>query len=366
MKILVTADIHHSKLILKQNQECINFFNNTIINEKPDMFVIAGDLNDSQNLKSGSDEMRELVKFIKSVVKTANENNCRLIVLRGTKGHDGDVIKTIHASISEKEYSFEYIETPEIIFHSNYSFLFLPEMYLPSLKDFEDLLDKKTRYEKVDCIFFHGMMDFAIPQLKQVDSTYGLSRSIVIDSNKLRQRFNLCAVGGHVHAKIKERNIIYTNSPINSIGDVNMDLGIGKLELFSKSYYEYSTIINPHNIAHKVVYLDFTSKLLSEIDNEVNKLVENYNIEYIIFNAIVDASPSTLQNYTTFIRKYNPKYIKKKIKDTSKVNKVSTSDLKYKATLSSEDIVSMIIKIAKEKYDKKIEQTKVKEYLNIE
>lgn len=366
MKILVTADIHHSKLILKQNQECINFFNNTIINEKPDMFVIAGDLNDSQNLKSGSDEMRELVRFIKSIVKTANENNCRFIVLRGTKGHDGDVVKTIHESISEKEYAFEYIESPEVLYHKNYSFLFLPEMYLPSLKEFEELMDKKTRSEKVDCIFFHGMMDFAIPQLKQVDSSYGLSRSIVIDSNKLRKRFNLCAIGGHVHAKIKERNIIYTNSPINSIGDIKMDLGIGKLEILSKSYYEYSTIINPYNIAHKIVYLDFTSKTLSEIDNEVSKIILEYNIDYIIFNAIVDASTNSLQNYTSFIRKYNPKYIKKKIKDTTKVNKVSTSDLKYKATLSSEDIVSMIIKIAKDKYGKNIEQNKVKEYLSIE
>lgn len=363
INILITADLHFEKLIVENMDKCLKFIKDTIESKKPELFIIAGDIADSHNLKSGSEEMYFLVDFMKGITKECRKKNIRLIVIRGTKGHDGEIIKNIHHSFNKTDYEFEYYDEPEIVYHKDYSFLLLPELYYPNYKDFISMMDLKTGFHKPDIIFFHGMIDFAIPQLKQVNSQYNLSRSIVINSNDLKNYFNLCAIGGHVHAQIRHRDIIYTDSIINSVGDLNMNKGLGLLQLTSKASYLYETIPNPYNIIHKVEYLDFINETLIEIDSRVEELVKGYDINKIVFKAKINSDPIVLSNYSSFIRKYNPKFIKKTIISNNDIEHETIINYKNRQNLSKEEIIGMVLDISKNKYSKKLEQNLVNEVL---
>ena len=69
MKLLITADLHFEKLIMKNKDNCLSFIKTTIERERPEAFVIAGDTVDSHNLKSGSEEITELISFMKSLIR---------------------------------------------------------------------------------------------------------------------------------------------------------------------------------------------------------------------------------------------------------------------------------------------------------
>lgn len=363
IKILITSDLHFEKIIIDHIDKCLKFIKDTLEKEKPDIFVIAGDTSDSHNLKSGSDEMYHLIDFIKSISLECKKRSIKFLILRGTKGHDGEIIKNIHHSFKRTEYEFDYYDEPEIIFYNNFTIMMLPELYFPNYKDFIEMMDKKTAMQKPDIIIFHGMMDFVIPQLKQVNSQYNLSRSIVINHNDLKRYFNICAVGGHVHAQIRHRDIIYTDSMINSVGDLNVNKGLGLIRATSNHSYLYDTIPNPYNIIHKIEYLDFISDTLIEINSKVEDMIKEYDINKIVFKAKINSDPIVLSNYSSFIRKFNPKFISKTIITTNETNHETILNYKNKQNLSKEEIVGMIMDIAKNKYSKKMEQNLVNEVL---
>lgn len=363
LKILITSDLHFEKLIMENQDRCLKFIKDTLEKEKPDIFIIAGDTSDSHNLKSGSEEMYHLIDFLKSCSIESSKRNTRFIIIRGTKGHDGEIIKNIHHSFNNTEYQFEYYDEPEILYYKDYSFLLLPELYFPQYNDFIKLMDNITISQIPDVIIFHGMIDFAIPQLKQLNSQYNLSRSIVINSNDLKRYFRLCAVGGHVHAQIRHRDIFYTDSMINSFGDLNMNKGLGLIKLFSKNNYTYETIQNPYNIIHKIEYIDFINTSLIEINSHIEHLIKEYDINKIVFKAKINSNPMVLSNYSSFIRKFNPRFISKTIiTDDAPVNEIIS--YKNKQTLSKDEIINMIIDISKNKYNRKLEQNLVNNVLS--
>lgn len=365
LKILITSDLHFEKHILDNMNQCIRFIKDTLNKEKPDVFIIAGDTADSHNLKSGSDEMYHLIDFLKTISVECTKIGIKFMILRGTRGHDGEIIKNIHHSFKNTNYSFEYYDEPQIIYIQEYSVLMLPELYLPNYSDFIKLMKELTLMNIPDFIIFHGMMDFAIPQLKQINSQFNLSRSIVINHNDFRQFFRLCAIGGHVHAQIKHRDIIYTDSLINSIGDQNINKGIGLLKIISKESYMYETIPNPYNILHTIEYLDFITESIIEINSRVENLLKNKDINQIIFKAKINSDPVVLSNYSSFIRKFNPKFINKTIiNNTNNENLSTVINYKNKQNLSKEEIIGMIMDISKNKYSKKMEQSLVNDVLS--
>ena len=367
MKILITADVHFEKVVIKNKESCVSFIRNTIEKEKPDLFVIAGDTVDSHNLKSGSEEISELISFIKEIIQICQNNGTRLYVLRGTKGHDGEIMKNIYLSFKDTDKEFVYIDEPKVVCEvDGVNILFLPELYLPEYKDFIELMDRLTEYKmmKPEVIIFHGMIDFAIPQLKQVDSKYNLSRSIVINSKDIKDYVKFCAVGGHVHAQIQNGNIYYTDTMINSIGNTDMNKGMMVLDV-NQFGYTIKRVVNPYNIMHKIVYLNFVERGMIEIDSELQTLKETYNLSEVIFRATINSNPEVLNNYTSFIRKYKPKYIKKIIQtaDMDKNSNLITFSNKNKHSLTMDDIIKMVLNIADEKYHKNLEQRSVQEVL---
>lgn len=364
MKILITSDLHFESLIINFRDKCLEFIENSIKVHKPSAFIIAGDTVDSHNLKSGSDSYMSLMVFIKTVAKICKENGVEFIILRGTKGHDGEIVKNIHVALRNTDiFEFTYIDTPTMYKINGESFLFIPEMYLPTIKEFENMMTELTKDSLPSVIIFHGMFDFAIP-IAQVNSNYNLSRSVVINSSVFRNYFKLCAVGGHVHMQLKNKDIIYTDSMINSIGNTDMNKGLGLLNIKGPDSYEYSTIPNPANIIHKIHYIDFVNQSLIEIDGQVTELSKNYDINYVIFNAKINSRPEVLNNYTSFIRKFNPKYIKKIIlEDNIGSNDNSSIDKKYnifnyknRNNITIDDTISMIMSISESKYGKKLKQ----------
>lgn len=368
MKLLITADLHFEKLIMKNKDNCLSFIKTTIERERPEAFVIAGDTVDSHNLKSGSEEITELISFMKSLIRICKENKTKLFILRGTKGHDGEIMKNIYLSFKDSENGFIYIDETCIITERDIKIMFLPELYLSEYKDFIQLMNDVTQYKTnlPEIIIFHGMIDFAIPQLKQVDSNYNLSRSIVINSKDMREYTKLCAVGGHVHAPIQDKNIYYTDSMINSIGNTEMNKGLVLVDI-NPYTYNIRRIINPFNIIHKIVYLNFVERTMIEIDSEVQTLEKNYNLSEVIFRATINSNPEVLNNYTSFIKKYKPRYIKRIIQTSNDNPEIKTNmyTSKNKHVLSMEDIISMVSDISKNKYHKNIEQKEVNEILTI-
>lgn len=210
-KILITSDLHYERIESEMRGDILNHVIDSIVTIRPELFIIAGDTVDRSDLRVETDDFRDLIYFIKRVSEVCSDNNVRFIVLRGTPSHDGDVMKTIHNITC----GFEYIDEITYMKFESMSILFIPEPFYPSYEEFLNELNEKP---VSDIVVFHGMVDFAIPQLRQTDSKFNLSRSIVMKGTDLEKRSLYCCIGGHVHSDIKNNNIYYTNRIINERG----------------------------------------------------------------------------------------------------------------------------------------------------
>lgn len=340
-RILITSDVHFERLEQNMLPQIIGHIKDCIIKYKPEIFCIAGDTTDDANLRAESIEFINLVSFINEIADFCNKNNVAFIILRGTPSHDGNIIKNL-ISINE---NFIYVDEMCRKVIKDTSITFVPEMYYPTYEEFQkDLFD----IPKSDVLIFHGMMDFAITALKQVDSKFNMGRSVIMNTQDIQSRVNLLAVGGHVHSDLSYENIYYTNRMINERGHVATDKGYGlKLVELHNDYYNYIRIENPNLIQHKIITLDFTKEDITDIMNKSK--FDDYSDK--IFNIIMDGSEFAKDNHWYWKKNIPAIYIKKTVLDLPE----NVHNIAYDYTLvKTQDALDLLKKLYKDKYNETI------------
>lgn len=338
-KILATADLHFERIEEEHITKLVDHIETQIQTFKPDVFLIAGDTTDDSNLRAETREYANLVQFITLISDICKSNNVAFVVLRGTPSHDGHVMKNIHKIID----GFIYIDTMCNMTIRGIDFIFVPEMYVSKYEDFKkDLHSLKP----ADVLVFHGMVDFAIPQLEQVDSKFNMGRSIIITSKDFKDMVKYLCVGGHVHSYINSDNIHYTNRIINERGhDHDKGYGLCLIELLDDTY-NFTKLDNPHLIKHKYVKIDFTKESLDEIMDKSK--FDSYND--VIFDIKKGFGDIPKANFLAWKQAIPAIYVRK-----NKLKKKDAKELDVKQiTLKSDDAIHLLKSIFKERYGKDI------------
>lgn len=349
-KILATADGHIERLDSKNLPNYISYMKESIEYHQPELFIYAGDACDSRNVRAESEEYALLNNYIVELSKICERNNVMFIYVKGTPSHDGEVIKQI---IHINKLRIKYVDKPEVMFFRGTSFLLLPELYMPTIESFYDLINdllKKENIEKVDICVFHAMMDFAIPQLKQVDSHFNQSRSIVIDTDRFLDTFvSKIAIGGHVHKSINYKNCYYLGRFINEKHQaIDSDLYGFKYIEVTNDYYTIINVDNPYLLKYK--FINFVIKKDTTI-NDINNILSKFEIvnEDTVFKISVEKNKESRQTFALWKKMFQPINVKRKfiaeeisdleVDEVSKIDSISIDKL---------DVVHMTEKYYKE------------------
>ncbi len=346
VNIISTADIHFERLEQEDLDKIIEYYINTLKNNKVDILLFAGDTCDNRNLKVESKEYHNLCYFLKIISDYTSNHNIAFVILKGTPSHDGNIIQNI---ISTNLNNIIYIDTVTIRMIKDVNILFIPELYLPKYSDFLNIINQYTR--KFDIIIFHGMVDFAIKQLKQIDSTRNLNRSIIMKSEDLIPKAHLI-VGGHVHKSFNYKNIYYLGRFINEKGHMEDEQDVFGLKYIrfniKTKHYSIENIDSHINYKNDVIYLDFINNELQEIIY----LSKKNNIDNTIFYCKLNNDELIKNKFIAFKELIKPKYLKTKFINKNNDDTVYTdSVLRFVGT---NDLITMLSDIYLEKNNKPI------------
>ena len=125
MKIIHFADIHARDKDIEEIENNLNFLISSANKEKPDLFVIPGDVFDSKNIKMGSVTALKISELFLSLSDIAP-----IIICLGTDSHDGLVPKILKY-IGDGGYSIYVSERPEQIAFYDGDFMSLEEWGKP-------------------------------------------------------------------------------------------------------------------------------------------------------------------------------------------------------------------------------------------
>ena len=353
LKFAITADIHFERLRKSKLNDYVRYFRELFDNERPSVFIIAGDTSDSKLMQAESDNYVNLVKFIKVLNNMCLERGIEFIILKGTPSHDGDVVKNILKLQNLDNIKF-FNENFTNIILSGYNFTFIPEVTYPTYSDFED--DCKEFMKETDVVVFHDMFDFAIPALKQIDSEFNLGRSVVINSKTFRKFFKILSIGGHVHSYIGERDIYYTGQFTNKLGvpGVSLDYGVKIVTLIDDKY-------NIKNYDNK--YIEKTDLCELNFENQIDVILnvaKNYDVETTLFKVYGVANDDFAKKMEGFKKIIKPKFIKKVLRDTDN-DIIDDGLIKLGARISTnEQLIDLFKEMYKDVYKEDVKEELLK------
>ena len=358
MKICITADIHFEKVLLEDDgfDNIKEYFVSKLNYIKPELFIIAGDFTDSRNLRLETPETAKLAKFLEILLATCNKLKTDMVIMKGTPSHDGDILKNL-SMMTSKYSNYTYIDEITRIKLRGLDFVFIPEIYRPTYKQFDEELRAVVDYNSpADIIVFHGMFDFAIPQLMQRDSQHNLSRAVVMKSDDISRMARL-VIGGHVHSCISKKNIFYTGRFINERGHSHDGDTYGmKLVTFDTKTREYH-IKNVHNaylIKQVVIELDLTKhEPASEYVRSRCNMYQNSPKDVIYHITITDNEEGRMR-LKTFRDIYKPLYLKRSLINVKSNSKEEVTDAIVCETLTVEDLRNIIKETYKINYGEDI------------
>ena len=353
LKFAITADIHFERLRKSKLNDYVRYFRELFDNERPSIFIIAGDTSDSKLMQAESDNYVNLVKFIKVLNNMCLERGIEFIILKGTPSHDGDVVKNILKLQNLDNIKF-FNENFTNIILSGYNFTFIPEVTYPTYLDFEN--DCKEVMKETDVVIFHDMFDFAIPALKQIDSEFNLGRSVVINSKTFRKFFKILSIGGHVHSHIGERDIYYTGQFTNKLGvpGVSSDYGVKVVTLIDDKY-------NIKNYDNK--YIEKTDLCELNFENQIDVILnvaKNYDVETTLFKVYGVANDDFAKKMEGFKKIIKPKFIKKVLRDTEN-DIIDDGLIKLGARISTnEQLIDLFKEMYKDVYKEDVKEELLK------
>lgn len=350
-KFCITADIHFERVLLEEDgyENMVKYFRNTLNYIQPEIFFIAGDLTDSRNLRLETPETKLLTEFVTALLEICKSINCTLVILKGTPSHDGDIVKNL-SFITDKYDNYLYVEDMCRKNVKGFDIVFIPEVYRPTYAEFNtELTNIVNPNNKSDIIVFHGMFDFAISAVKQIDSKHNLSRTVVMNSKEIG---NLCqlAIGGHVHSFLGHDNIQYVGRFINERGHYfDNDLyGIKYVNLTPSRFY-IKNVDNPYLIKQTIVSVNL-------IDNEpesevVRKECYKYkdNMKDVIFYVYLNTSQESKHRFKRFKEIYKPLYVKRHV-ISSDASEIQVEYGRQLEIFSNEDMRNLIAESYKTNY----------------
>lgn len=353
LKFAITADIHFERLRKSKLNDYVKYFKEMFDEERPSLFIIAGDTSDSKLMQAESENYVNLVRFIKILNNMCIERGITFIILKGTPSHDGDVVKNILKLQNLNNIKF-FDDNFTNITLFGYNFTFIPEVTYSTYADFEN--DCKEFMKETDIVIFHDMFDFAIPALKQIDSEFNLGRSVVINSKTFRKFFKILSIGGHVHSHIGERDIYYTGSFTNKLGvpgEPN-DYGIKIVTLNNDSY-------NIKNYNNK--YIEQTKLCELNFENQIDVILEvanNYDPETTLFKIYGVANDDFAKKIEGFKKIIKPKFLKKVLRDSTD-EFIDDGLIKLGARISTnEQLIDLFKEMYKEVYKEDPDQELLK------
>lgn len=362
-RIMATADGHIERIESKYIDNYIKYTQTSIEEYKPNMFIYAGDAADSRNVRAESEEYQNLTRYMVSLYKSCIENDVIPIYVKGTPSHDGDVIKRIIEINELKE--FIYVENPTVYFHRGFSILLLPEIYTPTLESFYKIVGETIHnagLEKVDALVFHGMMDFAIPQLKQVDSHFNQSRSVVIDTDNFMNTFvRLIAFGGHVHKSICYKNCYYLGRFVNEKHQSPLSdlFGYKYIEIDSSDNIKIINVTNPYLLNYK--FLDIKINKDTTVDDILSRISKhNIKNESTVFKVFIDKNKESRHTFNLWKKVYKPLNVKRKfiVEDMGDLSPESISKVDS-VLIDTGDIQTMVEKYYKELTDMNLDKVSI-------
>lgn len=346
IKILVTADIHFEKIPVEERDSFLNYIIDTIKARKSDIMVFAGDTADSRNLRAESDDFKALYCFIRAIMMACKEVGTTFIILKGTPSHDGDVMQNICMLMPN---DILYIDEMKSELIHGLSIGFIPELYESKYETFLDNLHSTFRSTQ-DIIFYHGMMDYAIPALKQIDSEYSLRKSLVMKYKDITPYSHSLVIGGHVHKYMHIGDCYYTGRAIPKPGEVTREqiFAIHEIILENKSY----TIKHISNPNVKDVFswtIDFTKEHLEDLISRAEK----YPNDGYKLKVILDHSTECKDKWNQFLKVIKPMYYQVKMVQVER-------DLKS-VKVESKDVDTLVLEFYKNKTNKKITDSIIEE-----
>ena len=355
---MATGDIHIGDKLDLTNfmNDSINYIKDAIEKCKPDYFFILGDMTHKAGLKAESEEFKVLYNFILSLNTLLYSIDCKLLILQGTESHDGRNVKTavelIQKNGLDSSSNVVYINNICTYDIGGLNFLFIPEPYFPTYQDFKDAVSlalNDTNTADVTC--FHMMLDSAIPQLKHINSKYGLNRSIVVDTRYISNISKIVAFGGHFHAEKRWGNVHYLNTFTGRKGqtDSNGDIGLKVFDIDESSkQYDYTSIPNPNVDLLKPLSIDIRSldekDAINEIMYRINDIKRIHNVDndsvLIILEGPCDIYSINIINNLSKVLEDKGYSVKRKLEkigassESTKENKLSISDDNISSILS--------------------------------
>ena len=354
-KICITADVHFERVLLEEDgyENMVNYFTKSLEYIKPDIFIIAGDLTDSRNLRLETPEAGKLAEFVRTILDVTKRNNIEVVVLKGTPSHDGDILKNL-SFITDFYDNFTYVEDLSRQTIRGVDITFIPELYRPTYADFNtELTNVVNQTMKCDLIVFHGMFDFAITAVKQIDSKHNMSRTVVMNSAQIGRMCDV-AVGGHVHSYINDGNIWYTGRFVNERGHNYMTdvYGMKYLVIEDNHTYTIKNVDKPYLIKQDISYIDLT-KYTIDSDN-VRKACAPYidRMRDVIFYVKMNNTIEVKNAFKKWKETYKPIYIKKDVQTVSNIVEIDgiNSVADNKTELGVSDFRNLLSTIYKDQY----------------
>lgn len=361
IKFAITADIHFERVLLEEDgfDNMVKYFVTTLKQNRPSIFFIAGDLTDSRNLRLETPETAKLTEFMQILLDTCKEINCEMVFLKGTPSHDGDIVKNL-SFITDKYHNFTYVEDMKRMTIRGLDILFIPELYRPTYVEFNtELTNIVNPGNPVDVIVFHGMFDFAISAVRQIDSKHNLSRTVVMNSKEIGRLCKL-AIGGHVHSFMSEGNIQYVGRFINERGHMadNDVYGI-KIVEFQDSTYSIINITNPYRIIQEVVPVDLVKyEPEDEYIRRACRSFEGRNKD-VIYYVNLNNSSEVKARFKRFKEIYKPLYMKRNMNTVVEVNNLVEFG-KQIEIFSNDDMKKLIYDTYKQTYGEELDELYLK------
>ena len=348
-RILMTADIHYERIPKDQRISFLRYLTGSIEEFLPDIFIIAGDTVDSRNLRAESDDFKEVTEFINSIAECCIRFGATFIILRGTPSHDGEVMQNITSFMGNKVI---YIDKICSKFIQDLAIGFIPELYYAKYEDFIKDLETEIKFSQ-DVIIFHGMMNFAIPAVKQIDSRWDLHKNLVMNYKDVENYAKTIVIGGHVHEFMNMGKTFYTGRPISNVGEVTEGriFGLQLVDIDTKANkYELNSIINKDVPLIRKATVDL-------INDDIRELIEHFkkfNIDELKFIFVVDSNEATVNKQKEFMEVIKPKYYQVK-------HKVEVKEVVKLASDAIEDIDLLVHEFYKKKTNLDIPESLCKE-----
>ena len=348
-RILITADIHYERIPKDQRISFLRYLISSIDEFLPDIFIIAGDTVDSRNLRAESDDFKEVSEFVNSLADNCVKRGTTFIVLRGTPSHDGDVMQNITSFMGNKVI---YIDKICSKFIQDLAIGFIPELYYAKYEDFLKDMESEIKFSQ-DIIVFHGMMNFAIPAVKQIDSRWDLHKNLVMNYKDVENYAKTIVIGGHVHEFMSKGITYYTGRAISNVGEVteNRVFGLQLVDIDNKNNkFELKSIINKDVPLIRKVTVDLINDDIRELINHF----KSFNVDELKFIFLVDSNESTVNKQKEFMEVIKPKYYQVK-------HKVEVKEVIKMETGVIEDIDALVHEFYKKKTNLDIPESLCKE-----